>query len=101
MWINSNERQESFSHLWKMPPKIETITNIDPKDVKSEHLWFLDSHLKWLQVQFPDIAKEIDITRKKIKIAMWLWANMVPLEIMESANNPEYKNREYRSLDAA
>jgi len=26
---------------------------------------------------------------------------MVPLEIMESANNPEYKNREYRSLDAA
>ena len=98
---SSIENNEKFPHLWKMPPEIKSITDLNPHDVDSKHLSFLDDHLEWLQTQFPDIAEEIDKTREKIKIAMSGAKNIVSWEAMQAANNPEYKNfkREYRSLD--
>ena len=87
---------EKFPHLWKMPPNIETLTNLEPTEVQNEHLKVLDDHLWWLQKQFPNIADEIRNTREKIQIAMWLKPN-ISWEIMQAANNPDYK-RKYRGV---
>ena len=93
---NIENNTEKFPHLWKMPPEIKSITNLNPHDVDSKHLWFLDEHLEWLQNQFPAISQEIQQTREKIRIAMWLKPN-ISWEVMQSANNPNYK-REYRRV---
>ena len=87
---------EKFPHLDTMPPKISSIMGLKPQDVSDKHLWFLDSHLEWLQEQFPEIAKEIQSTREKIKLAMWLKVN-VAWEAMQAANNKNYK-RKYRRV---
>jgi len=94
---NSFEKStEKFSHLWKMPPEVSKIIEIDPKEIDNEHLWFLDGHLSSLQENFPDISEEIQETRNKIARAMWFEVN-VSWEVMQAANNRDYK-REYRSV---
>jgi len=88
--------QEKFTHLWKMPPHIESITNLDPRDVGTEHLEVLDWHLESLQWAFPEIANEIQETREKISAVMWLKFN-ISWEVMQAANNPAYR-RQYRKV---
>ena len=85
---------DKFPHLGNIPPKIELITNLDMHDVKTEHLWKLDEHLWGLQKEFPSIANEIETTRAKIRIAMWLEPN-ISKEVFVVSNNINY-DREYR-----
>ena len=93
---NFEKSEEKFPHLWKMPPEIKAITKLNPHDVSKNHLWFLDEHLEWLQIKFPDISTEIEETRAKIRIAMWLEPN-ISKEVLIAANDPDYK-RQYRSV---
>ncbi len=99
---------DKFPHLGEIPPEIKNITDLNPNDVKPEHLWFLDEHLVWLQIKFPGIANEIKTTREKIKIAMSGKINFVTWETMKAAIDDKYKeqalnikntnNREFRSI---
>ena len=91
------EIHEKFSHLWKMSPEVSKIIDINPSDVDDKQLWFLDGHLEWLQIKFPEISQEIDITRWKIKLAMWLKPNNIP-EILNSSKDNYSNNREYRPV---
>ena len=78
-----------FQHLGNMPPRISSIMEIDPHDIWNEHLGTLNEHLMELQEQFPWIAREIQITREKIQLAMWLNPN-ISLETLKVANDPNY-----------
>ena len=93
---NKFETLEKFPHLWKMPPEIKEITELNPWDVDWKHLSVLDNHLKWLCLKFPEICNEINNTREKIKVAMWL-SPKISWEVMQAANNPYYE-REYGSV---
>lgn len=96
---NSEAENTSFPHLWEILPGIKSITELDPNDVNSEHLWFLDDHLQWLQIKFPEIYKEIASTREKLQIAMSSPKSFVSWESMKAANNEKYSQvREYRSV---
>jgi hypothetical protein len=97
--VNKIEAKKDFWHLWKIPPKVESIINIDPEDINSEHLCFLDSHLEGLLEQFPDIFNEISKIREDIKKAMLPCKNFIPWETMKAANNPNYRTREYRPIE--
>jgi hypothetical protein len=95
MWINSNEIPSSFPHLWKTPPNIKAIMGIDINNIKNEHLWNLDEHLRELWLKYSLVREEVNKIRHKIQIVMWLAPNIC-WEVMSAANNEEYKY-----LDAA
>ena len=97
--VNKTEAKNNFLHLCKIPPKVEAITNIEPKDIGSEHLCFLDSHLEGLLTQFPNISNEISEIREKVQLAMLSSKDFTSWETMKAANDPDYRTREYRPIE--
>ncbi len=99
---NFDKSWEKFPHLWMMSPEISSITNLDPNNVKPEHLSCLDEHLFTLEKQFPNIAWEITPIRRKIAILTSSPSNLISWEIMKAANDSCYtsynENRPYRSV---
>ncbi len=64
----SHGGEENLDFLWKMPPTVEAILNIQPENVEDKHLASLDKHLVDLCCDFPNLAEAIWEIRGKIAI---------------------------------
>jgi len=90
---------EKFAHLDEVYPSVKWILSLNVAEVSDKHLWVLRDNMEnHAKNSDPEVRDAANLVIEKIDIIIWKTnRNFVSWEVMEAANNPNYR-REFRSV---